>query len=229
MRPIRAAWSLPKSVLAPPWTAPRRAGAGRAPTPTWIGSPAPPPRLVMPTLELTDVDIVEVTPVRSLTLRRLETNLRDLGDGSAWARAHRGAAVLAKELRAQTVLVHMRSSCGASDAARARDELRTIGAAGKRAGDFLGASFWLKDDRFARNVIASTTPVRARFDGTAPAPVPARLATLAPSRSVVAAAIRVDGSAVGLVEAIDPDERFDAMVLSAVALLAERLEKGGLL
>jgi hypothetical protein len=168
----------------------------------------------MATVELDDADIVEVTPIRSLTLRRLETRLRDLGGaGSAWATAHRCASLLGKELRARAVLVHVSGG--------ARDELRTIGVAGRGAGELLGAAFWLKDDAFARAVIESASPLRARFDGAKPPP--ARLAALAPSRSILAAGLRLGGLGVGIVEAIDPDDLFDAAGPPCVALVAERL------
>jgi hypothetical protein len=168
----------------------------------------------MPTLELDESDIVEVTPISCLTLRRLERSLRDIGGaGSAWAIAHRCVGALCKELRAQAVLVHAPG--------RARDELRTIGAVGKRAGELLGASFWTKDDAFARAVIGSRTPLRLRFDAPSTAAVPARLAVLAPSRSAIAVSVRASGAFFGIVEVIDPDERFDALVPSAVALVAE--------
>jgi hypothetical protein len=185
-------------------------------TPTIIGFPDAPMRPPMLTVELEDADIVEVTPVRSLTCRRLENSLRQLGAaGSAWAMAHRCASALFKELRARAVLIHLLGRSG--------DELRTVGVAGQRAGDLLGEAFLVKDDGFSRAVIEGCAPLHARFDGPTPVPVPARLAALAPSRFFVAEGVRVIGSCVGVVEVIDPEERYEAASPSAAGVVAGRL------
>ena len=137
----------------------------------------------------------------------------ELVDGS-WQAASVCAAALARALGARAVLVHSHDL--------SRRELRTIGVHGDRTADLLGSTDLSDDDIVASAVFCNEKAVTMRFEGELPRLAPLRLAILGAPRTLVAVPAMAWGRCVGMIEIVDPDERFAGRVADAALYVAER-------
>lgn len=124
------------------------------------------------------------------------------------------ASALGAALGARAVVVHHHDLT--------RRELSVVAAHGASAGAVVGSIEPSDDDLVAGAAICNESPVTMRFDGELPRLAPRRLSALGAPRTVVAVPAMAWGRCVGVIEVIDPDERYAARVSDATSYVAER-------
>lgn len=124
------------------------------------------------------------------------------------------ASALGTALGARAVVIHHHDLT--------RRELSVVAAHGATAGGVVGSTEPSDDDLVAGAAICNESPVTMRFDGELPRLAPKRLSALGAPRTVVAVPAMAWGRCVGVIEVIDPDERYAARVSDATSYVAER-------